>query len=133
MNEGVDESGWDVEPGDEIEPVVQAVGRLLRVCRESAGMRPGEFGEFMGYGEDLIRKMERGHRIPRPEFVDRADEPLRAQGHPRAFMEDMRKARYPKKVRRLADARRSGVPREHSTVAPSQVRGIFVSLKCAMG
>ncbi|MFE9901358.1 hypothetical protein [Streptomyces achromogenes] len=32
MSEGVDEAGWDVEPGDEIE----AVGRLLRVCRESA-------------------------------------------------------------------------------------------------
>ncbi|CAL9452717.1 hypothetical protein SUDANB32_02467 [Streptomyces sp. enrichment culture] len=28
MDEGVDEAGWDVEPGDEIEPVVQAVGRL---------------------------------------------------------------------------------------------------------
>ncbi|MEU1519908.1 helix-turn-helix transcriptional regulator [Streptomyces sp. NPDC005811] len=101
MNEGVDESGWNVEPGDEIEPVVQAVGRLLKLCRESAGMRPGEFGEFMGYGEDMIRKMERGHRIPRPEFLDRADTVLKARGHLRAFAEDMRKARYPKKVREL--------------------------------
>ncbi|MFF4908570.1 helix-turn-helix domain-containing protein [Streptomyces sp. NPDC001260] len=102
MNEGVDEAGWDVEPGDEIEPVVQAVGHLLKVCREGAGMRPAEFGELMGYGEDMVRKMERGQRIPRPEFLDRADTVLKAQGHLRAFMEDMRKARYPKKVRELA-------------------------------
>ncbi|MEV6945479.1 helix-turn-helix transcriptional regulator [Streptomyces sp. NPDC051172] len=103
MNEVADEAGWDVEPGDEIEPVVQAVGRLLKVCRESAGMRAADFAEVMGYGEDMVRKMERGQRIPRPEFLDRADTVLKAQGHLRAFMDDMRKARYPKKVRELAD------------------------------
>jgi transcriptional regulator with XRE-family HTH domain len=103
MNDGMDESGWDVEPGDEIEPVVQAVGRLLKVCREAADMRTADLGEVMGYGEDMIRKMERGQRIPRPEFLDRADTVLKAQGHLRAFMEDMRKAQYPKKVRELAD------------------------------
>ncbi|MER6382433.1 helix-turn-helix transcriptional regulator [Streptomyces sp. NPDC001127] len=103
MGEGVDEAGWDVEPGDEIEPVVQAVGRLLRVCREAAGLTVSELAEAMGYGEDMIRKIERGARIPRPEFLDRADQLLRAQGHLRAFMEDMKRARYPKKVRELAD------------------------------
>lgn len=102
MNEVADEAGWDVEPGDEIEPLVQAVGRLLKVCRETAGMRAADFGEVMGYGEDMIRKMERGQRIPRPEFLERADQVLKAQGHLKAFMEDMRKARYPKKVRELA-------------------------------
>nr|WP_202517625.1 MULTISPECIES: helix-turn-helix transcriptional regulator [unclassified Streptomyces] len=103
VNDGVDEAGWDVEPGDEIEPVVQAVGRLLRVCREAAGLRPGELAEVLGYGEDLIRKIERGQRIPRPEFLDKADHVLHANGHLRAFMEDMRRARYPKKVRRLKE------------------------------
>ncbi|WP_282701088.1 helix-turn-helix transcriptional regulator [Streptomyces sp. CC219B] len=103
MNEGVDEAGWDVEPGDEIEPLVQAVGRLLKVCREAAGMRTGDFGEVMGYGEDMIRKVERGQRIPRPEFLEKADAVLRAQGHLKAFMRDMEQARYPKKVRRLKE------------------------------
>ncbi|MFI1362852.1 helix-turn-helix domain-containing protein [Streptomyces griseochromogenes] len=103
MNDGVDEAGWDVEPGDEIEPVVQAVGRLLRVCREAAGMSVSELSEAMGYGEDMIRKIERGARIPRPEFLDRADQLLKGQGHLRAFMEDMKRARYPKKVRELAE------------------------------
>ena len=103
MNEVADEAGWDVEPGDEIEPVVQAVGHLLKVCREAAGMRAAEFGEIMGYGEDMIRKMERGQRIPRPEFLDRADDVLRAQGHLKAFKWQMEQARYPKKVRRLKE------------------------------
>ncbi|MGV4982987.1 helix-turn-helix domain-containing protein [Streptomyces sp. NPDC001709] len=103
MNDGVDEAGWDVEPGDEIEPVVQAVGRLLKVCREAAGLSVSELAEALGYGEDMIRKIERGARIPRPESLDRADQILKAQGHLRAFMEDMRKARYPKKVRELAE------------------------------
>ncbi len=103
MSEGVDEAGWDVEPGDEIESIVQAVGRLLKVCREAAGMTVPELAEAMGYGEDMIRKIERGARIPRPEFLDKADTLLKAQGHLRAFMEDMRKARYPKKVRELAE------------------------------
>ncbi|BBC94228.1 XRE family transcriptional regulator [Streptomyces rochei] len=103
MSEGVDEAGWDVEPGDEIESIVQAVGRLLKVCREAVGMTVPELAEAMGYGEDMIRKIERGARIPRPEFLDKADTLLKAQGHLRAFMEDMRKARYPKKVRELAE------------------------------
>ncbi|MFE5755391.1 helix-turn-helix domain-containing protein [Streptomyces massasporeus] len=102
MNEAVDEAGWDVEPGDEIEPLVQAVGKLLKVCREAAGLRVAELGEVLGYGEDMIRKMERGARIPRPEYLDRADRVLNAQGHLRAFTKDMERARYPKKVRELA-------------------------------
>lgn len=83
--------------------MVQAVGRLLKVCREAAGLSVAELAETLGYGEDMIRKIERGARIPRPELLDRADQVLKAQGHLRAFMEDMRKARYPKKVRELAE------------------------------
>jgi transcriptional regulator with XRE-family HTH domain len=77
-------------------------GKLLKVCREAAGMRAAELGEVLGYGEDMIRKMERGTRIPRPECLDRADQVLNAQGHLRAFMKDMERARYPKRVRELA-------------------------------
>ncbi|MFF3911176.1 Scr1 family TA system antitoxin-like transcriptional regulator [Streptomyces sp. NPDC001848] len=102
MSEGADEAGWGVEPGDEIAPLVEAVGRLLKFCREAAGMRVVEFADVMGYGEDLIRKVERGTRIPRADFLDKADEILKAQGHLKAFKGDMERARYPKKVRELA-------------------------------
>jgi len=100
-NEGVDEAGWDLEPGDESAPLVEAVGRLVRFCREQAGMRVADFAQVMGYGEDMIRKIERGVRIPRVEFLDRADDVLNAGGHLRAFREDVEKAQYPKKVREL--------------------------------
>ncbi|MDQ0776707.1 transcriptional regulator with XRE-family HTH domain [Streptomyces aurantiacus] len=101
--EGVDEAGWDLEPGDESAPLVEAVGRLVRICREAAGLRVADLGEALGYGEDMIRKIERGARIPRPEFLDRADEVLNAGGHLKAFREDVEKARYPKRVRELKD------------------------------
>lgn len=58
--------------------LVEAVGRLVKHCREAAGMRAAELGEAMGYGEDLIRKVERGARIPRADFLDKADEILKA-------------------------------------------------------
>ncbi|MFJ4621460.1 Scr1 family TA system antitoxin-like transcriptional regulator [Streptomyces sp. NPDC088812] len=103
MNESADDVGWDVQPGDEIAPVVEAVGRLLRLHREAAGMRVADLAKTLRYGEDMIRKIERGVRIPRPEFLAKADEVMEARGALKEFMEDMSKARYPKKVRELAD------------------------------
>ena len=100
-SESADEPGWDVSPEDEIAPVVEATGRQVRLWREAAGMRVVEFGRAIGYGEDLVRKVERGARIPRADFLDRADDVLNAGGRLRAFKEDMEKARYPKKVREL--------------------------------
>ncbi|MFF1658240.1 helix-turn-helix domain-containing protein [Streptomyces sp. NPDC058255] len=100
-SEGADEPGWDVSPEDEIAPVVESTGRQVRLWREAAGMRVADFGRAIGYGEDQIRKVERGARIPRADFLDRADEVLNAGGHLRVFKEDMEKARYPKKVREL--------------------------------
>ncbi|MCX4916414.1 helix-turn-helix transcriptional regulator [Streptomyces sp. NBC_00687] len=99
--DGTDEPGWDVSPEDEIAPVVEAAGRQVRLWREAAGMRVVELGQAIGYGEDLVRKVERGARIPRAEFLDRADGVLNAGGHIAAFKEDMERARYPKKVREL--------------------------------
>ncbi|MFS0692604.1 helix-turn-helix domain-containing protein [Streptomyces nitrosporeus] len=101
--EEVDEPGWEVDPDDESgAAVVATVGRQLRMRREAAGMRAGEFGTAIGYGEDLVYKVEGGKRIPRPEFLDKADEVLRAGGLIAAMKEDVAEVRYPKKVRDLA-------------------------------
>ncbi len=56
----------------------------------------------MGYGANLIYKIERGARIPRPEFLDKADEVLGAGGKIAVMKADVERARYPKKVRDLA-------------------------------
>ncbi|MFD3654248.1 helix-turn-helix domain-containing protein [Streptomyces sp. NPDC058620] len=103
-NGGADEPGWDVDPDDESGvAVVAAVGRQIKAWREAAGLRAGEFGAAIGYGEDLVYKVEGGRRIPRPEFLDRADEVLGAGGKLAAMKKDVAEVRYPKKVRDLAN------------------------------
>ena len=101
--DGGDEPGWDVDPEDESgAAVVAAVGRQIKAWRESAGLRACEFGAAIGYGEDLVYKVEGGGRIPRPEFLDRADEVLGAGGKMAMMKRDVEEVRYPKKVRELA-------------------------------
>ncbi|MFJ5548514.1 helix-turn-helix transcriptional regulator [Streptomyces sp. NPDC093225] len=102
-DEDRDESGWDVDPDDEQgAAVVAAVGRQLKVWREAAGMRVADLARAMGYGEDLVRKVEGGTRIPRPEYLDKADRALKAGGRIAAMKQDVETARYPKPVRDLA-------------------------------
>ncbi|MFB7914141.1 helix-turn-helix domain-containing protein [Streptomyces sp. NPDC056061] len=99
---GADEPGWDVDPDDEsVVAVVAAVGRQIKAWREAAGLRAAELGAAIGYGEDLVYKVEGGRRIPRPEFLDGADEVLGAGGKITAMKQDVAEARYPKKIRDL--------------------------------
>ncbi|WP_329066658.1 helix-turn-helix domain-containing protein [Streptomyces sp. NBC_01429] len=98
-----DEPGWEVDPDDEWGvAVIATVGRQLKLRREAAGMRAGEFGRTVGYGEDMVYKIEAGKRIPRQDYLSRADEVLEADGLIAATWEDVKKVRYPKKVRALA-------------------------------
>ncbi|MFH8237202.1 helix-turn-helix domain-containing protein [Streptomyces sp. NPDC018321] len=97
-----DEPGWEVDPDDEWGiAVITTVGRQLKLRREAAGMRAAEFGAAVGYGEDMVYKIEGGKRIPRQEYLDRADAVLDAGGLISAAWEDVKKVRYPKKVREL--------------------------------
>ncbi|MGW2684579.1 helix-turn-helix domain-containing protein [Streptomyces sp. NPDC001414] len=99
----VAEPGWEVDPDDDWGvAVVATVGRQLKLRREAAGLRAAEFGEVVGYGEDMVYKVEGGKRIPRQEYLNRADEVLGAGGQVSAMWEDVRRVRYPKKVRELA-------------------------------
>ncbi|MET7380923.1 helix-turn-helix transcriptional regulator [Streptomyces sp. NPDC005526] len=98
-----DEPGWEVDPDDEWGvAVITTVGRQLKLRREAAGLRAAEFGAAVGYGEDLVYKVEGGKRIPRQEYLVRADELLEAGGLIAATWEDVKRVRYPKKVRELA-------------------------------
>ncbi|MGW1896134.1 helix-turn-helix domain-containing protein [Streptomyces hirsutus] len=98
-----DEPGWEVDRDDEWGvAVITTVGRQLKLRRESVGMRAADFAVAMGYGEDLVYKIEAGNRIPRPEYLEKADEVLGAGGLLDAMREDVAKVRYPKRVRELA-------------------------------
>ncbi|MGW0366371.1 helix-turn-helix domain-containing protein [Streptomyces sp. NPDC002990] len=102
-SDGTEDASWDVDPEDEQGvAVLAALGRQLKAWREEAGTRAADFGTEIGYGEDLVRKVEAGRRIPRPEYLDRADAALNAGGKIAAMKADMEQVRYPKKVRNLA-------------------------------
>ncbi|MFF5311178.1 helix-turn-helix domain-containing protein [Streptomyces massasporeus] len=98
-----DEPGWEVDPDDEWGvAVIATVGRQLKLRREAVGMRAAEFGTAVGYGEDMVYKIEGGKRIPRQDYLVRADEVLGAGGLIAAAWEDVKRVGYPKKVRELA-------------------------------
>ncbi|MFF4802590.1 helix-turn-helix domain-containing protein [Streptomyces sp. NPDC001351] len=98
-----DEPGWEVDPDDEWGvAVIATVGRQLKLRREAVGMRAAEFGAAVGYGEDMVYKVEGGKRIPKQDYLNEADVVLNAGGLIAATWEDVKKVRYPKKVRELA-------------------------------
>ncbi|CAM5713760.1 hypothetical protein SHIRM173S_08608 [Streptomyces hirsutus] len=65
-------------------------------------MRVPEFAAAMGYGVDLVCKVESGKRIPQRDYLVKADEVLNAGGLVAAAWEDVKKVRYPKTVRDIA-------------------------------
>ncbi|MEW1779010.1 helix-turn-helix transcriptional regulator [Streptomyces sp. NPDC086777] len=127
-----DEPGWEVDPDDDWGvAVIATVGRQLKLRREAVGMRAAEFGVAVGYGEDMVYKIEGGKRIPRPEYLDRADEVLGAGGLLSAMKEDVRRVRYPKKVRDLAQLEARAV--ELQLYDPLNIHGLLQTPEYARG
>ncbi|MER6615322.1 helix-turn-helix domain-containing protein [Streptomyces xantholiticus] len=121
---GADEPDRDVEwDDDDSGAVIAAVGRQVRLWREAAGMRAAELGAAIGYGENQVYKVEVGKRIPKPEFLDKADEVLGAGDKLAAMKKDVAEARYPKKVRDLAKLERNAV--ELGAYASGVVHGLL--------
>ncbi|WP_210635969.1 helix-turn-helix domain-containing protein [Streptomyces sp. GESEQ-13] len=138
VEDEMDEPGWEVDPDDEWGvAVITTVGRQLKLRREAAGLRVPDFGRAVGYGEDMIYKIESGKRIPRQEFLDRADELLEAGGLLSAAWEDVKKVRYPKKVRALAkleaQAVEIGIYESHSIhgllQTPEHAKALFEAMQ----
>ena len=107
--DGANEPDPDLDLEDDSGAVTAAVGRQIRLWREAAGLRAVELGAAIGYGENQVYKVEAGKRIPKPEFLDKADEVLGAGGKLAAMKKDVAEARYPKKVRDLAKLEREAV------------------------
>lgn len=127
-----DEPGWEVDPDDDWGvAVIATVGRQLKLRREAVGMRAAEFGAAVGYGEDLVYKIEGGKRIPRGEYLDKADEVLDAGGLISAMKEDVAKVRYPKKVRDLAQLEAKAV--ELQLYDPLNIHGLLQTPEYARG
>ncbi|MGP9019318.1 helix-turn-helix domain-containing protein [Streptomyces sp. BR1] len=76
-----------------------AVGEQLKVLRIRAGLTQREFGKLVGYTEGQISALERGVRIPQPDFLDRADQILNAGGVLIAAKRAIEKAQVKARVR----------------------------------
>ncbi|UWE12760.1 helix-turn-helix domain-containing protein [Actinacidiphila bryophytorum] len=100
--DGADGPDWDSGLEDDSTSVMKTVGRQIKAWREAAGLTQAEFGSAIGYGEEMVSKVERGVRVPKPAFLDNADRVLDAGGKLSAMKPDVEEARYPKKVRDLA-------------------------------
>ncbi|WP_432095830.1 helix-turn-helix domain-containing protein [Streptomyces sp. bgisy100] len=87
---------------EETAALLKSIGRQVKLWRERAALTQAELGKAIRYGEDLVSSVERGRRAPKPEFLEQADEVLGAGGMLSAFVEDVKRVRYPKKVRDLA-------------------------------
>lgn len=86
-------SEWEAGLDDEeAGAVMRTVTRQLKLWREAAGLTQAEFGAAIGYGEELVSSVERGRRIPRPKYLDAADEVLAAGGRIAAMKGDVAEA-----------------------------------------
>lgn len=55
------------EPPDDPEGAtdfLRAIGKHVKLLRERAALTQKEPGDRLGYGEDLVSSLERGHRTP---------------------------------------------------------------------
>ena len=107
---------------DDSGAVAKTVGRQIKLWREAAALRQCELGAAIGYSEEQVSSVERGRRIPKPAFLDRADEVLGAGGKISAMKKDLEEARYPRKVRDLAKLEGEAV--EHCAYNNSVIDGL---------
>jgi transcriptional regulator with XRE-family HTH domain len=117
---GAEDAAWDEE---ETTAVLKTVGKLVKLVRERAGMTQAELGAAIGYSFELVSSVERGRRVPKPEFLTKADEVLHADGVLAALQKDVAEARYPKKVRDLAKLETNAV--ELNVYADHNMHGLL--------
>lgn len=70
-------------------------GAQLAVLRTQAGLTQAEHGTEIGYSESTVASVEQGRRVPQPEFIERSDAVLRANGVLKAAARYIAEARFP--------------------------------------
>ncbi len=74
---------------------LRSVGKIIAALRRQAGLTQAELGVRIGYGEEMVSKVERGIRIPKPEFIDNAARVLNDHaGVLAAFKDELTRVRY---------------------------------------
>ncbi|MEV6161866.1 helix-turn-helix transcriptional regulator [Streptomyces sp. NPDC052052] len=126
-------TGQEVQGGDAMEPydgddeesaaVLRTIGRVVKTCRERKGLTQAELGTGIGYSEEQVSSVERGRRAPSEAFLARTDTVVEAGGLIAGLKKDAEEARYPKKVRDLAQLESKAV--ELCAYANSVVHGLL--------
>ncbi|RSS75496.1 helix-turn-helix transcriptional regulator [Streptomyces sp. WAC06614] len=70
----------------------RTLGKQIKTLRELMGLTQKELAQRMHVSEDLVGSIERGVRLPQPDFLERADGVLEARGLLLASVEDVREA-----------------------------------------
>ncbi|MER7673182.1 helix-turn-helix transcriptional regulator [Kitasatospora sp. NPDC096128] len=86
----------------EVSDFFRAIGKQIKLLRERAGLTQKELAQRVGYGEELIRSVERGVRTPQPELLVALDKELNAGGLLAIQRDDVMKARAKARVRHPA-------------------------------
>lgn len=64
--------------GGEGSASMRVFGTVLRAMREHAGVSTDELAAHVGYSRSLVVKIERGERMPPPDFIEKAEVLLRS-------------------------------------------------------
>ncbi|MCY0937474.1 helix-turn-helix domain-containing protein [Streptomyces sp. H34-S4] len=70
----------------------KALGKIIKVLRERAGLQQKELAALVHVGEDLVSSIERGVRTPQPDFLENVDRALGAGGVLIAALPDVKEA-----------------------------------------
>ncbi|MEV7027367.1 helix-turn-helix transcriptional regulator [Kitasatospora sp. NPDC093558] len=87
------DDGETVENSDGVGEFYSAVGKLIKLFRERAGLTQREMAVKIGYSEDQVGAVERGMRTPRVEFLAAVDDVVKAGGALKVVAEDVMKAK----------------------------------------
>ncbi|MFJ9844682.1 Scr1 family TA system antitoxin-like transcriptional regulator [Kitasatospora sp. NPDC101155] len=87
------DDGETAENSDGVAEFYSAVGKLIKLFRERAGITQKQLAKMTGYSEDLVGAIERGVRTPRIEYLSVVDELLDARGALKIVADDVMKAK----------------------------------------
>ncbi|MER5351683.1 helix-turn-helix transcriptional regulator [Kitasatospora sp. NPDC002551] len=87
------DDGETAENSDGVAEFYSAVGKLIKMFRERAGLTQRELADIIGYSEDMIGAVERGKRTPRIEILAKVDDAVNAGGALRLIADDVMKAK----------------------------------------
>lgn len=93
----------------------KALGKMIKLLREAAGLQQKELAALVHVSEDLVSSIERGVRTPQPEFLENADRALGARGVLLVAIPEVKEAlrrartRHPDWFRKFAEAEASSV------------------------